>query len=149
MAVAEGRAGKFAGEPAECAEGQGAAAPQVERLGDVLARIRQELEDIAGRIDRNQAAIARSSWAAGSTDAGYVRAMQDADLSAQRIAGIAGFLRALGESAHPQWRIDTAPAARTLTLDGLARALGSAGPGRPEAGDDAATQDGAGEVDLF
>ena len=121
-----------------------AGAAGAERIADILARIRSELEEIAGRIDRNQAAIARSTWAAGASDADYVRAMQDADLSAQRIAGVAGFLRALGEAAHPHWRIDTAAATETLTLAGLARAIGAAGHAG-EAKEPAAP----GDVDLF
>ncbi len=111
---------------------------------DVLARLRSELEDIAGRIDRNQAAIARTTWAAGAADADYVRAMQDADLSAQRIAGVAGFLRALSEAAHPHWRVDTAAATDTLTLTEMIRTIGTAGLD-VEAGD----EDAAGDVDLF
>ena len=123
-------------------------AAATERFTDVLARIRRELEDIAGRIDRNQAAIARTTWGAGATDADYVRAMQDADLSAQRIAGVAGFLRALSEAAHPHWRIDTAGATGTLTLAGMIRTIGTAGLDlrAPEEG---THEDAAGEVDFF
>lgn len=111
---------------------------------DVLARLRSELEDIAGRIDRNQAAIARTTWAAGAADADYVRAMQDADLSAQRIAGVAGFLRALSEAAHPHWRVDTAAATDTLTLAEMIRTIGTAGLDV-----EARDEDAAGDVDLF
>lgn len=111
---------------------------------DVLARIRAELEEIAGRIDRNQAAIARTTWAASAADADYVKAMQDADLSAQRIAGVAGFLRALSEAAHPHWRIDTAAATGTLTLTEMIRTIGTAGLDV-----EAKDEDAAGEVDLF
>jgi len=118
--------------------------PHGEAIADVLARIRLELEEIATRIDRNQAAIARSTWAVGVSDADYVSAMQDADLSAQRIAGIAGFLRALGEEAQPHWHVDTAAATSALTLTGLARSIGAPGPvsGMEEEGV-------SGEVDLF
>ena len=126
-------------------DGDGAA---TERLTDVLARLRCELEEIAGRIDANQAAIARTTWTAGATDAEYVRAMQDADLSAQRIAGIAGFLRALCEAAHPHWRIDTATATRALTLSEMIRSIGTAGLDVQAKGvgeNEAAT----GDVDLF
>ena len=117
-------------------------AADTEPFVDVLARIRSELEDIAGRIDRNQAAIARATWAAAASDAAYVRAMQDADLSAQRIAGLAGYLRALGDTVDPRWRLDTRAAAATLTLAGMARTVG----GRAI---EHAVPDAAGEVDLF
>lgn len=115
-----------------------------ERLTDVLARIHAELEDIAARIDRNQAMIARVTWAVGAADADYVKAMQDADLNAQRIAGVAGFLRALGDASQPHWRIDTAPATRTLKLAEMIRSIGQAGRD-VQAGDQA----GSGDVDLF
>jgi len=118
--------------------------PQTEAIADVLARIRVELEDIAQRIDRNQAAIARSVGPAGVSDADYVCAMQDADLSAQRIAGIAGFVRALGEAAMPHWRVDTTEATGALTLAGLARSIGA-----PELAFAVGEADASGEVDLF
>ena len=115
-----------------------------ERMADVLERIRAELEEISARIDRNQAMIARTTWSVGVADADYVRAMQDADLSAQRIAGVAGFLRALGDAAHPHWRVDTSLATGALTLAGLIRSIGFAGAEieAEDAGD-------AGDVDLF
>ena len=116
-----------------------------ERMIDVLARLHGELEDIAIRIDRNQAAIARTTWAAGADDADYLKAMQDADLSAQRIAGVAGFLRALGDAAQPHWRVDTTDATDALTLSDLIRTIGKAddeGRGAKNAAD-------AGEVDFF
>ena len=119
-------------------------AAEMEPFVDVLARIRSELEDIAGRIDRNQAAIARTTWATGAADADYVRAMQDADLSAQRIAGVAGFLRALSEAAQPHWRIDTSTATGTLTLAQMVRTVGGSASPAQTCGDDA-----GGEVDLF
>ncbi len=120
------------------------AAETAELVADVLARIQSELEDIARRIDRNQAAIARSTWDVGAADAAYVQAMQDADLSAQRIAGVADFLRAIGDAAHPQWRIDTSAATGALKLTELARSIGQTGSS-VEAKNEAA----AGEVDLF
>lgn len=115
-----------------------------EPLADVLARVRRELEDIAGRIDRNQALIARSTWAYGADDEDYVRAMQDADLSAQRIAGIAGYLRAIADAAHPQWQIETGTAAATLTLAEMVRTIGTA----LEAGEAQDAPEG-GDVDFF
>lgn len=119
---------------------QGSAEP----ITQVLARIRAELDEIARRIDHNQATIAKSTWAAGAGDADYVRAMQDADLSAQRIAGVADFLRALADASSPHWHIDTAPATDTLKLAELIRSIGCT---------DAAIETGEeirdGDVDLF
>jgi hypothetical protein len=120
------------------------ATDRVESVADVLARIQSELEDIARRIDHNQATIARSTWDVGAADAAYVQAMQDADLSAQRIAGVADFLRAVGDAAHPQWRIDTAAATGTLKLAELVRSIGQAGLSI-----EAKDEDAAGDVDLF
>lgn len=119
---------------------QGSAEPMTQ----VLARIRAELDEVARRIDHNQATIARSTWAAGAGDADYVRAMQDADLSAQRIAGVAEFLRALADASSPQWRIDTAPATDTLKLAELIRSIGGV---CGDADSDKETE--SGEIDLF
>ena len=115
-----------------------------EPLGEVLTRVQAELDEIARHIDRNQAAIARATWHAGAGDPGYVKAMQEADLNTQRIAGVAGFLRALGDAAKPHWLVDTATATAMLTLAELARSIGIDGRDAP-AGDEGA----AGDIDLF
>ncbi|TKT75490.1 hypothetical protein [Aquamicrobium sp. LC103] len=112
-----------------------------EPLTDVLARLRIELEDIASRIDRGQALIAESTWAHGAGDAGYVSAMQDADLNAQRVAGVAGFLRALEQEAEPQWRVDTSAALAGVTLAEMALKLGGNAEEKPA--------ENAGDVDFF
>lgn len=125
-------------------EREAADAAVAERMSDVLLRVRAELDDIARRIDHNQATIARSTRDANVADLDYVRAMQDADLSAQRIAGIADFLRAIGDAAHPNWRIDTSLATGTLKLTELVRAIGTAG-----AEIEAKPEEDAGEVDFF
>ncbi|MEO3389358.1 hypothetical protein [Mesorhizobium sp. CAU 1741] len=117
---------------------------QAERMTDVLVRIHAELEEIARRIDHNQAMIAKSTWNVGAADEDYVKAMQDADLSAQRIAGVAGFLRALGDASKPDWRINTAGATSTLKLTELIRAIGTT-----DALIAAKPEDDAGNVDLF
>lgn len=116
-----------------------------ERVAEVLARIVAELEDVAGRIDANQAAIACAGTAA-LDDGVYVAAMQDADLSAQRIAGVAGFLRALADASPADWRLDTAPATGTLKLAALVETIGGCSR-TAAAGHDGAAR--AGDVELF
>lgn len=120
------------------------ASARAELMTDVLARIHAELDEIARRIDHNQAMIAKSTWNVGAADADYVKAMQDADLSAQRIAGVASFLRAVGDASHPNWRIDTALATGTLKLTELIRSIGTDGLDI-----EAKDEDAAGNVDLF
>lgn len=115
-----------------------------EPMIDVLARIHAELDEIARRIDHNQAMIAKSTWTVGSADADYVKAMQDADLSAQRVAGVADFLRALGDASQPHWRIDTTSATDTLKLTELIRSIG-----RSTSSIQAKPEEDAGNVDLF
>lgn len=112
-----------------------------EPIGTVLARIRAELEDIAQRIDANQALIARTGWQRGIADSDYMRAMQDADLSAQRVSGLATYLRAISDAACPQWRVDTSAALAGITLATMAKSLG----GDEQTG---RSQD-EGDVDLF
>jgi hypothetical protein len=115
-----------------------------EPISTVLERVGAELEAIARRIDRNQATIASTTWNIGAGDAGYVQAMQDADLSAQRISGVAGFLRMIGEAAPADWHVDTASASDTLKLAELVRTIGAAGAAMQPA---KATD--AGETDFF
>lgn len=120
------------------------AVAQAEPVVEVLARIHAELEEIARRIDHNQSVIAKATWAAGAADEEYVKAMQDADLSAQRVAGVAGFLKALGYASQPHWHIDTAPATGTLKLTELIRSIGCT-----HAEIQAKNEDDAGDVDFF
>jgi len=115
-----------------------------EQISEVLARVQAELEDIARRVDHNQAMIARTTWDVGAADHDYVKAMQDADLSAQRIAGVAEFLRALADAAEPGWHIDTSVATRAIKLTELVRSIGTAGLVVQ-----AKDEDAAGDVDLF
>jgi hypothetical protein len=122
----------------------GISAGRSERLVDVLARIHSELAEIAARIDRNQASIARATWDSGSSDEDYVRAMQDADLSAQRISGVADFLRALGDVAEPQGLVDTGHATGTLKLSELVRTIGAS-----DILVERKNEEAAGDVDLF
>lgn len=117
----------------------------VRPVAEVLARIQTELEEISGRIDKNQALIARSTRQAGATNIDYLRAMQDADLAAQRVAGLASYLREIAAACDPLWRVDTAAATATLTLAEMARAMSA--PQNTQAAFTGRTE--AGEVDLF
>ena len=115
-----------------------------EPIGIVLARIQAELDAIGRRVDHNQAVIARSTWAHASGDEDYVRAMQDADLNTQRIAGVADFLRAIGDALPADWRIDTSTATSQLKLAEQILSIGTANSKRATAN----TLD-SGDVDLF
>lgn len=110
-------------------------------LSEVLSRIRSELEDIALRIENNQSAIARSTWQHGVGDEAYLQAMQDADLSAQRLSGLARYIKAIEDASPSDWQVETSAAAATVTL----AAMGAALAGRETDRD--APQ--GGEVDLF
>ena len=115
-----------------------------EPMIDVLMRMRAELEDIARRIDLNHAAIAKATWEIAASDPDYIVAMQDADLNAQRIAGLADFLQAIATEAGPNWLIDTSTATEAIKLTRLRRSLGLQGGDRePNAKSD------SGDVELF
>lgn len=94
-----------------------------EPMTQILGKVREELQDIARRIDRNQALIARTTWHHGGGDADYMQAMQDADLNAQRVAALAGYLEAIAAASDPQWQVETATAISALTLADLARTM--------------------------
>ena len=115
-----------------------------EPIGIVLARLQAELNAIGRQVDNNQAVIARATWAQASGDEDYVRAMQDADLNAQRIAGVADFLRAIADALPVDWRIDTRAATSQLKLGEQVRSIGTANL-------KLATADAldSGDVDLF
>lgn len=94
-----------------------------EPIATTLARVCGELEDIARRIEGAQSLIARTTWSVGASDPGYVGAMQDADLSAQRLTGLAEYLRMIGEAANPGWCVETEAARASLTLAAMAEAM--------------------------
>ncbi|MVA98422.1 hypothetical protein GN330_14325 [Nitratireductor sp. CAU 1489] len=102
--------------------------PHHEPIGVVLARVETALETIAHAIDANQAHIAAAVAAGGARPAAAAhKAMQEADLLAQKVAGIASFLRAVAVEVPGDWHVDTAGATRALTLADLALAIGAKG----------------------
>jgi hypothetical protein len=98
-----------------------------EPLAEVIMRVEDELSDIAKLIDYNQSLIARLTWEAGASDPSYIKAMQDADLISQKIAGIAGFLRALADATPPDFHVDTHRATGDLRLTELTHKIGARG----------------------
>jgi hypothetical protein len=105
-----------------------AAAPaHTEPVRDVVARIEAELEAIAHAIDTNHARVAVAVGRDGTPSPAFVQAMQEGDLLYQKIAGIAGFMRALVHEMPADWTIDTASATRALGLVELARKIGAHG----------------------
>lgn len=115
-----------------------------EPVRDVIVRIEAELEAIAHAIDANHARMAVAVGQAGSPSPAVVQAMQEGDLLYQKIAGIAGFLRALVLEMPAEWTLDTASATRALGLVELARKIGAHGHA-PHAHDDV----DYGHCDLF
>lgn len=115
-----------------------------EPLADVISRVEKELTDIARLIDYNQSVIARVTWTAGGTDPDYVKAMQDADLISQKLAGIAEFLRHVADAVPQDFRVETHRAIGSLRLDELLHKIGAGG--RKE---DYKAAFEAGEFDLF
>ena len=90
-----------------------------EPLAAVMLRVEEELTAMARLVDHNQSLVARLTWAAGAADTAYVKAMQEADLISQKLAGIADFLRMIGHSAE---------VVTGATLDQLVAAIVAAGP---------------------
>lgn len=111
-----------------------------EPLSAVMLRVEQELTAMARLVDHNQSLIARLTWDAGASDAGYVRAMQESDLVSQKLAGIADFLRMIADAVPADFHVETRRATAKLRLDELVSKIGGRGcemaqGGRQEAGD--------------
>mgnify|MGYP000955404052 CR=1 FL=1 len=115
-----------------------------EPLADVIARVEEELTDISRLIDYNQSEIARLTWSAASSDPTYVKAMQDADLISQKLAGIAQFLRNVADAVPADFRVETRRATGNLRLDELMHKIGANGRKH-----DYTAAFEAGEFDLF
>lgn len=114
-----------------------------EPLADVIMRIERELTDMARLVDQNQSLIARLTWNAGAADPGYVKAMQEADLISQKLAGIADFLRTMADTVPADFHVETHRATGNLRLAELTRKIGARGRemGNPD--------HQAGDFDLF
>lgn len=109
------------------AKANGIAPAHTEPVREVIARIERELETIAHAIDANHARVAVAVGGAAVPSPAFVQAMQEGDLLYQKIAGIAGFLRALAAEMPDEWTLDTAGATRALGLVELARKIGAHG----------------------
>jgi hypothetical protein len=97
-----------------------------EPIADVLARVRDELDMIAGSIDNMQSVIGELTWDLASQDPHYMKAMQSVDHSAQIVAGLGEFLVALAQEAPNDWRLDPSAASKIVRLADLASRLASA-----------------------
>lgn len=115
-----------------------------EPLAEVMLRIERELSDMARLVDHNQSLIARLTWDAGAADAGYVKAMQEADLISQKLAGIADFLRTMADAVPADFQVETHRATGSLRLAELTRKIGARGREVDHGG-----KHGAGDFDLF
>jgi hypothetical protein len=98
-----------------------------EPLASVISRVEEELGDIAQLIDYNQSVIAKLTWEAGGSDPAYVKAMQDADLISQKLAGIAEFLRNVADAVPPDFHVETHRATGNLRLAELMHKIGAKG----------------------
>lgn len=115
-----------------------------EPLAGVLLRVEKELAEMARLVDHNQSLIARLTWSVGGADPSYVTAMQEADLVAQKLDGIAGFLRAIANSVPPDFQVETHRASTDLLLAELTRKIGAKGGEKADA-----VPHSAGDFDLF
>lgn len=116
-----------------------------EQLRKVLLRIETELQHIARAIDTSQGHVAAAAGALALNDAAFSRAMQEADLLSQMIAGIGEFMHAVAAGIPEEWEVDTHGATSLLKLAELERRIGANGHLRDVTGGMADT----GDIDLF
>lgn len=94
-----------------------------EPLREVMARISQELVDVAQLIERLEPLLSngRSTEFLASPD--HMRVMQGIDLAVQKAHGLASFIDGLGERLGPDHLIDITTALSVITLEDMKRRL--------------------------
>jgi hypothetical protein len=95
-------------------------------LVEALGIASLELNDLVRLADQLEIALAGMAARLCVMDAQLLADCQVADLLAQRLAGLAGFVAGLAAHAPPDARVDVSDAVRALTLGEQARRL--AGP---------------------
>ena len=86
------------------------------RLVEALGLMALELTDLVRMADQLEIAIAGLAGGLCASDPRTLADCQVADLLAQRLAGLSGFLSGLAASAPPELRVDVTQAMMTLTL---------------------------------
>ncbi len=117
---------------------------QLEPAWQVMERIERELCDIARAIDRNQSLVAATAASLPEVGPAVLRAVQEADLLSQKVAGIAEYLAALSSSLPSDLEIDTGAALAGVKLAELGRRLSPIADQADGEGDA-----GFGDCDLF
>jgi hypothetical protein len=94
-----------------------------ESLQDVLVRVAGEMCRIAETMEETHFVVTRLTWQHASKDPDYGAAMQKADLVAQELSGLAGFIQQLMEGLPHQVPVDATQARQGVKLSDLARRL--------------------------
>lgn len=92
-------------------------------LSSVMAQIGAELRMLVAAFGAVEAAVDAIVAESHRKDARTVRDLQNLDLLAQSLQALATFTEDLSASVPQAWQVDTATAARSLTLAALARRL--------------------------
>jgi len=118
-------------DPESCSRHVGfAPAPEVP-LRNVLGRVGEELERLAGLLERLETAIGPWFPEAAGRDPGLVQQVQSLDEIGQSLNGLVAFLAALVPDTASQWHLDPGPAAGVVKLADLAARLGFRDENRP------------------
>ncbi len=114
-----------------CSQHLGFAPAPTIPLRNVLGRVGEELERLAGLLDRFETAIGPWLPEAVGRDPRLVRQVQSLDEMGQSLNGLVAFLAALVPDTASQWHLDPGPAAGVVKLADLAARLGFRDEGKP------------------
>jgi hypothetical protein len=98
----------------------------VEPIAEILGRVGQELDDLAGQLQRVQGLISPLVLQASSLEPGFLQEIQAVDHIEQKLTCLSRFLSALGPFMHGHWVLDMSEASEVVTLSELARRLRTA-----------------------
>jgi hypothetical protein len=93
-------------------------------IATTLLRVTEELQKVAGRLEKVDVAVARLVFEAASPHTEHFRDLQHIDRATQEIAGIAAFLAKLASDVPTDWLADSKTASLLIDLHELATRLG-------------------------
>lgn len=98
----------------------------VEPIAEILGRVCQELDDLAGQLQRVQGLISPLVLQTSSLEPEFLQEIQAVDHIEQKLTCLSRFLAALGPFMHGHWVLDMSEASEVVTLSELARRLRTA-----------------------
>lgn len=95
----------------------------VEPISEILGRVGQELNGLAGELSRVQGLISPLVFKVSSLEPEFLKEIQAIDHIEQKLVCLSRFLTALGPLTEGHWVLDFSEASQVITLSELSRRM--------------------------